>query len=157
MFTSLRGAIRSFERGAGALTRGLPTSLGLPIWVRPPLPGKLPPEPREADCGRIWGVLPRPFSGPWPDLDILGREPLSVRFIPPRGSILVFEPPALGGRGTDRGEIAPRSGIRILLFGFATGAPPRFDTLGVGRCAPGFPIADAGRSIPPFRACDVGR
>ncbi len=41
-------------------------------------------------------------------------------------------PPALGGRGTDRGATDPRSGIRILLFGAAA----RFGMFSAGRCAP---------------------
>ena len=45
----------------------------------------------------------------------------------PRPSI----PPALGGRGTERGATDPRSGIRALLFGAAA----RFGMFSAGRCA----------------------
>jgi hypothetical protein len=72
------------------------------------------------------------------------------RFIPPPPN-----PPALGGRGTERdhappfppfGDMAPRCGIRILLFAVACPAS-RFGMF-IGRCMPA--LFAAGRCIAPL-------
>jgi hypothetical protein len=59
--------------------------------------------------------------------------------------------PALGGRGTEREAICPRSGILTLLFGPAA----RFGMFSAGRCAPRLlPICVVG--LPELCPADAG-
>ena len=105
------------------------------------------------------------------DRGLVSGADLMPPWFMPRLSI----PPALGGRGTDRGATDPRSGIRILLFGAAArvfsaercaprafsfcalpirallfGTAARFGMFSVGRCTPRAPacaLPMTGRSV----------
>ena len=83
---------------------------------------------REASGRDISGREICAADGPEVDRRLLSAaDPVPPWFMPRPST-----PPALGGRGTNRGATDPRSGIRILLFGAAA----RFGLFSAGRCAP---------------------
>ena len=153
MLASLRGgADLSPPRGAGELPRELPGSGlrgalfdGRSMLRGAPADG---PSPRDmlAEGGR--GTLARDatsgaggracgrensgrvFCGPELGLATFERGLFSGADLMPPWLVPRFSsPPALGGRGTDRGAMLPRSGVRILLFGLAA----RFGMFSAGR------------------------
>jgi len=153
MLASLRGdADLSPPRGAGELPRELPGSAlrgglidGRSMLRGAPADG---PSPRDmlAEGGR--GTLARDATS-GADGRACGRENSGRTFSDPEVGLATFErglfsgadltppwlmprfssPPALGGRGTDRGAMLPRSGMRVLLFGPAA----RFGRFSAGR------------------------
>jgi hypothetical protein len=127
--SALRGALidgRSILRGAPAdvpSPRDMPAEGGRGTLARDATSGAGGRASGRENSGRA-------FCGPEVGFATFERGLFSgADLMPPWLMPRFSSPPALGGRGTDRGAMLPRSGVRMLLFGLAA----RFGMFSVGR------------------------